>query len=76
MTKNVTIRLDEAILKKCRHRAIEDDKSLSQWITDVLVEVVSEKDQYETARKRSIQRMERGFHLGGKPLSRDEIHER
>ena len=42
MTKNVTIRLDEAILKKCRHRAIEDDKSLSQWITDVLVKVVSE----------------------------------
>jgi hypothetical protein len=76
VTKNVTIRLDEAILKKCRHRAIEDDKSLSQWITDVLVKVVSEKEQYEAARKRSIQRMERGFHLGGKALPRGESHER
>jgi predicted transcriptional regulator len=76
MTKNVTIRLDEAILKKCRHRAIEDDKSLSRWITDVLVKVVSEKEQYEAARERALQRMERGFQLGGKPLCRDEIHER
>ena len=76
MTKNVTIRLDGAILKKCRYRAIEEDKSLSQWISDVLIRVVSEKEQYEDARKSALQRMERGFHLGGKPLSRGEIHER
>ncbi len=76
MTKNVTIRLNEAILKKCRHRAIEEDKSLSQWITDVLVGVISANEEFQAARERALQRMERGFHLGGKALSRDEVYER
>ena len=76
MTKNVTIRLNEAILKKCRHRAIEEDKSLSQWITDVLVGVISANEELQAARERALQRMERGFHLGGKALSRDEVYER
>ena len=51
MTKNVTIRLDEAILKKCRHRAIGEDKSLSQWISDVLIGVVSVNEEFQAARE-------------------------
>ena len=44
MARNVTIRLDEAVLKRCRHLAVE--------------------------------RLDKGFNLGGRPLSREEIYER
>ena len=74
MPKNVTIRLDEAIVKKCRHAAVEEDKSLSQWIADVLVEEVSAHDIRHAARERALKRLEEGFSLGGTPLTREEIY--
>ena len=76
MARNVTIRLDETIIKKCRHAAVEEDKSLSQWISDLLTRTVLEKNDYERAKKRALKRLEEGFHLGGRPLLRDEIYER
>lgn len=76
MTRNVTIRLEETILKKCRHAAVEDDKSLSQWIADLLVKEVSANGDYQKTRKRALKRLEEGFSLGGRPLSREEIYER
>ncbi|MBT4499477.1 MAG: hypothetical protein HOC74_17235 [Gemmatimonadetes bacterium] len=74
MSKNVTIRLDEAVIKKCRHAAVETDKSLSQWIADELVKVVSAQDVEQAAKKRALRRLEAGFSLGGKPLTRGEIY--
>ncbi len=76
MTRNVTIRLDESVIKKCRHAAVEEDKSLSQWIARVLVKKISEKNEYIKARERALIRLKKGFHLGGKPLAREEIYER
>ena len=76
MTRNVTIRLDESIIKMCRHAAVEEDKSLSQWIAGVLLEKISDKDEYLRARGRALKRLKKGFHLGGEPLVRAEIYER
>jgi predicted HicB family RNase H-like nuclease len=50
MSKNVTIRLDESIVRKCRHAAVEEDKSLSQWIADLMVREVSTADAQRTAK--------------------------
>ena len=74
MPRNVTIRLDEAVVKKCRHAAVDEDKSLSQWIADVLVKAVSTDDARREARERALRRLDEGFSLGGKPLSREEIY--
>ena len=76
MSKNVTIRLDEAIEKQCRHAAVEENKSLSQWIADQLAKAVTKRESISAVRERAIKRMERGFDLGGKPIPRDELHER
>ena len=74
MSKNVTIRLDEAMIRKCRHAAVEADKSLSQWIADELVKVVSAQDVKQAAKKRALRRLKDGFSLGGTPLTREEIY--
>ena len=76
MAKNVTIKMDEALLKLCRHEAVESEKSLSQWIAEVVEEALKKKTGFENAKEHALQLMKRGFDLGGKPLERDEIHER
>ena len=63
MPKNVTIRLDEAIVKKCRHAVVEEDKSLSQWIADVLVKVISAHEVKCAVRERALRRLEEGISL-------------
>lgn len=76
MTRNVTLKLDETLLKKCRQIAVRTEKSLSQWVTGLMQQAVSEESHYARAKKRALKRLDRGFSLGGHPLSRDESHER
>lgn len=76
MTKNVTLRVDEEILRKCRHAAVEQDKSLSQWVIDLLRDKVAAEEEYSQVRERAVIRMRNGYDLGGRPLSREEAHER
>jgi hypothetical protein len=76
MDKNVTLRMDEAIIRKARHAAIERDQSLSEWIMDLIAHAVSKTDRLLPAREKALKRMKSGYHLGGIPLSRDEAHER
>ena len=76
MTKNVTLRLEEAILKQARHRAVEADQSLSQWVAGLIAREVTGGPAYDAARRRALKRMRRGFDLGGKPIPRGQLHER
>ena len=76
MGRNVTLRLDEAIIRKAKHAAVEQDQSLSEWVGGLITHATSMKDRSLSAREKALKRLERGFHLGGTPLSRAELHER
>jgi hypothetical protein len=76
MKKNITLKVDERLLKLCRFEAVEADKSLSQWVADVLAERVRSLDEYEKAKSHAKMVLSRGSSLGGKPLTRDETHAR
>jgi hypothetical protein len=76
MSKNVTLRIDEETLKKCRHAAVEEDMSLSAWITAQITKIIKHRESFKNAKKRAVKCLEKGFHLGGKPLTRDEVYER
>ena len=76
MAKNVTIKLDDALLKQCRKLAVEEEKSLSQWVADMIIENLSRKTRFERARKKALIGLKKGFSLGGSPLSREDLHER
>jgi len=76
MTKNVTLRMDEDLLGELRHRAVDAHMSLSAWITATLKDMNPPPRELEELRSRAIKRMDQGFHLGGKPMTRDEIHAR
>ena len=76
MSKNVTLRMDEQLLAELRHRAVDADMSLSAWITATLTNLAPKASALESARARAIARMEKGFHLGGCPMNREDIHAR
>jgi hypothetical protein len=76
MTRNVTLRMDDELLTELQHRAVDAHMSLSAWLTTMIRSIVPPACDVDEARERAIHRMESGFHLGGKPLSREEIHAR
>ncbi len=76
MTKNVTLKLDASLLRKCRQLAVAQDKSLSQWVTELLQRAVVEEPAYARAKKRALERLNAGFRLGGRPMLREDLHER
>jgi hypothetical protein len=75
MGKNITLKLDEAVLKKARHAAVEREQSVSEWVGDLIAQATSREDRHDSARKRALRRLKQGFHLGGKPQERSEIYE-
>ena len=78
MTKNITLRMNEQLLKDVKHIAIEQDMSVSAWINQ-LVEKATKKDvRYEEAKAFIMKAMEEApdYGDGGKTFTRDEMHER
>ena len=76
MTKNVTLRIDENLLYKARHQAIEEKKSFSRWLTELMSKTVGEKDDYQKAMERALKRLKKGFHLGGRSYRREDLYDR
>lgn len=77
--RNITLSLPEELLKQARIVAAKRDMSVSRLVADTLKEIVERESGYEEARQRSIERLEKGFHLGtgGKiRWTRDELHDR
>jgi len=76
VTRNVTLRMDEDLLAELRHRAVDAHMSLSAWIKATVKSVLPRTNGIDEVREQAITRMERGFHLGGKPMSREDLHAR
>ena len=76
MKKNITLKLDEELIKAGKHRAIEHNKSLSAWVADLIAEEIRKKGQYSASKEHALMVMENGLDLGGTPLDRSESHER
>jgi hypothetical protein len=77
MKRNVTLKLDEALLKEARVLAAEQRSSISRMLAEKLEEAVRERSGYDRARKRALARLRVGMDLGWmRPGSRDALHER
>ena len=74
--KNLTLRLNEEILRKAKFVALEHNMSLSKWVAQLIVSNVQADTAREVAKKRALRRLRKGWRLGGKPVAREELHER
>ena len=78
MTKNITLRMDEQLLKDVKHIAVEEEMSVSAWITQVVKRATRKDVRYEEAKAFIMKAMEEApdYGDGGKTFTRDEMHER
>jgi hypothetical protein len=76
--QNLTIRLSKRTIQKARVLAAKRASSISGLLASQIEQLVdTEDDESRRAARRAIDRMERGFHLGGThKLDRDSLHER
>ena len=76
MDSNVTLKLNDALLKQAKKAAVEEDRSLSAWVAELIVENLRKRGDHQAARARALARMERGFSLAPGRITREELHER
>ena len=76
MKQNITLALDRNLLRKARVMAAERGTSISRLLADELSRMIADADRYAAAKDQALQDLGKGHHLGGRPASRDELHER
>lgn len=77
MKQNITLALDQEVLKKAKVLAAERSTSVSRLLANEIERIVGERDRYEKAKQAAIAELRRGYHLGGGPLPRrEEIYDR
>ena len=77
--QNVTLSLPKALIRKAKLRAVREDKSLTQFVRDLLEREVKRQGGYAKAMSRQRRLLARGFDLGtgGRlKVSREQIHDR
>ena len=72
--QNVTVQISKELIRKARIVAAQRGTSISGLLATELERIVGEHEAYEVARRSCSSK--RDFHLGGKRVNRDELHER
>ena len=77
MKQNITLAVDQRLLKKARALAARKGTSVSAMLADELLRIVDGNTVYEQARVRALARLSAPFHLGGRKMaSRESLHDR
>ena len=77
--KNVTITLPEDLARWLRVRAAENDRSVSEWLAELIEGVRRREDGYDAAMERFLERARAPRKLKwieGRRPSREELHDR
>lgn len=77
MRRNLTVQLDEDVVRAARVLAAERGMSISALVAATLRELTEGEAAWNTARRRASARMRRGLPLGGRiTATRDDWHDR
>lgn len=71
-----TLDLPDAVVENARREAAQRQTTLEQLVVTGLQLVMMQSPPIASTAQDAIARLEKGFSLDGKPLSRAEIHER
>jgi predicted transcriptional regulator len=74
--QNLTVQLDSVTIRRARILAAKRGTSISAMVAAQIQESVDAEEAYEAARRTALEWLGRGFHLGGRRVNRDELHER
>lgn len=77
MGSNITLRLDEKIISRIKHLAVDRHTSVSAWVSELVTRAVEDLDGFKPARKRALQAMAQPVRVrDAGMLGRDQTHER
>lgn len=77
MKQNITLSLDKDLIKKGKVIASKKETSLNRLLSDFLKQIIEEEDFYEQCKRKALNILNKGYHLGGKrTCDREELHER
>ena len=77
MKQNITLSLDKDLIKKSKIIAAQRETSVSKMLSDELERLVKSSEKYESAKRKALDNLEKGFHFGGKIMvSREALHAR
>ncbi len=77
MARNITITMDEEVLKKARVFAARRGLSVSALLRSEILRLVDDDDAYQRAKEAAQRRLKRGSSLGGGPYpTREELYDR
>ncbi len=77
MKQNITLSIEKEVLQKGKVIAAQKDTSISRMMGDLLKEMTEKEHEYEAAKRKALQHLKKGFHLGGNiNWSREDLHER
>lgn len=75
--QNLTLRWSKQTIHKARVLAAKRATSISNLLAEQIERLATDEDEYDRAMRSAIERMDRGFHLGGDhQIDRDALHER
>jgi hypothetical protein len=73
---NITVAMDPMLLKKARAFAARRGISVSALLADELRGLMADDARYAAARRRAKALFRTPLEMGGKPFSREALHER
>ena len=76
MNKNLTLKLDDTLLKEARKAAVDDSASLSAWVAGLIVDGLRRRDRRRSNQRAAVKHLEVGFDLLPGRFTREELHER
>lgn len=74
--QNLTVQLDRETIRQAKVLAARRGTSVSGLVASQIKDAVDAADAYESAHRTALELLERGFHLGGRRVERDELHDR
>lgn len=75
MKRNLTVQLDEDVIRRAKVLAAERGTSVSGFVAQQITELLKARDRYERARESALRMMSEATDRGGRHWTRDEIYE-
>ena len=63
MNKTLTLEIDEQLLQRAQHLAVDENKSVAAWVVELVRRALDQADEYEQNRRQAMRRLETGFRL-------------
>jgi hypothetical protein len=77
MKTNITLKIDDQLLREAKIMAAQEDTSISALLAQQLEQLIRRRKEYSAARRRALALLRQAKPRGWRrPSSRDELHER